>query len=83
MKQFATLIIGASTLLLSVTAPVVQVQVQAQTPTYRLIERDTAASSRIQVQVTLGRATPISFIQTDEAIAYILVADPYDNMRSP
>lgn len=74
MKQFATLIIGTSTLLLSVTAPVVQAQ--AQTPAYRLIERDMAASNRIQVQITPGRATPISFTQTDEAIAYILVADP-------
>ncbi len=74
MKQFATLIIGTSTLLLSVTAPVVQAQ--AQTPTYRLIQRDMAASSRIQVQIIPGRATPISFTQTDEAIAYILVADP-------
>ncbi|MHC5833661.1 MAG: hypothetical protein ACYT04_000000101125, partial [Nostoc sp.] len=64
MKQFATLIIGTSTLLLSVTAPVVQAQ--AQTPTYRLIERDMATSNRIQVQVTPGRATPISFTQTDE-----------------
>ncbi|WP_292849856.1 hypothetical protein [Nostoc sp. NMS8] len=74
MKQFATLIIGTSTLLLSVTAPVVQAQ--AQTPAYRLIERDMAANNRIQVQITPGRATPISFTQTDEAIAYILVADP-------
>jgi hypothetical protein len=74
MKQFATLIIGTSTLLLSVTAPVVQAQ--AQTPAYRLIERDMATSNRIQVQITPGRATPISFTQTDEAIAYILVADP-------
>lgn len=74
MKQFATLIIGTSTLLLSVIAPVVQAQ--AQTSAYRLIERDMAANNRIQVQITPGRATPISFTQTDEAIAYILVADP-------
>jgi spore germination protein YaaH len=74
MKKFATLSIVISTLLLGVTAPVVHVQ--AQTPAYRLIERDMAASNRIQVQVTPGRATPISFNQADEAIAYILVADP-------
>lgn len=74
MKKFATLSIVISTLLLGVTAPVIQAQ--AQTPAYRLIERDMAASNRIQVQVTPGRATPISFNQTDEAIAYILVADP-------
>ena len=73
MKQLATFVIITSTLLLGVTAPT---QVQAQTPAYRLIERDTAASNRIQVQVTPGRATPISFSKTDEAIAYILVADP-------
>lgn len=74
MKQFATLIIVTSTLLLGVTIPVIHAQ--AQTPAYRLIERDMAANNRIQVQVTPGRATPISFTQTDEAIAYILVADP-------
>lgn len=74
MKQFATLIIVTSTLLLGVTIPVIHAQ--AQTPAYRLIERDMAANNKIQVQVTPGRATPISFTQTDEAIAYILVADP-------
>lgn len=74
MKLFATLVIASTTILFGVTTPVVQVQ--AQTPAYRLIEKDTAASNRIQVQVTPGRATPISFTQTDEAIAYILVADP-------
>ncbi|MCC5625732.1 hypothetical protein [Nostoc sp. CHAB 5715] len=74
MKQFATLVIASTTILFGLTIPVVQAQ--AQTPAYRLIERDMAASSRIQVQITPGRATPISFTQTDEAIAYILVADP-------
>lgn len=74
MKQFATLVIASTTILFGVTIPVVQAQ--AQTPAYRLIERDMAASNRIQVQITPGRATPISFTQTDEAIAYILVADP-------
>lgn len=74
MKQFATLVIASTTILFGVTIPVVQAQ--AQTPAYRLIERDMAASNRIQVQITPGRATPIIFTQTDEAIAYILVADP-------
>ncbi|MCF2151356.1 hypothetical protein IQ276_034070 [Desmonostoc muscorum LEGE 12446] len=74
MKQFATLVIASTTILFGVTIPFVQAQ--AQTSAYRLIERDMAASNRIQVQVTPGRATPISFTQTDEAIAYILVADP-------
>ncbi|MEA5621435.1 hypothetical protein [Nostoc sp. UHCC 0251] len=74
MKQFATLVIASTTILFGVTIPVVQAQ--AQTPAYRLIERDMAANNRIQVQITPGRATPISFTQTDEAIAYILVADP-------
>jgi hypothetical protein len=55
MKQFATLIIVTSTLLLGVTIPVIHAQ--AQTPAYRLIERDMAANNRIQVQVTPGRAT--------------------------
>jgi len=76
MKLFATLVITSTTILFGVTIPVVQAQAQAQTPAYRLIERDMAANNRIQVQVTPGRATPISFTQTDEAIAYILVADP-------
>ncbi|WP_414567921.1 hypothetical protein [Nostoc sp. CCY 9925] len=74
MKQFATLVIASTTILFGVTIPVVQAQ--AQISAYRLIERDTAANNRIQVQITPGRATPISFTQTDEAIAYILVADP-------
>ena len=74
MKLFATLVITSTTILFGVTIPVVYAQ--AQTPAYRLIERDMATSNRIQVQVTPGRATPISFTQTDEAIAYILVADP-------
>lgn len=76
MKLFATLVITSTTILFGVTIPVVYAQAQAQTPAYRLIERDMATSNRIQVQVTPGRATPISFTQTDEAIAYILVADP-------
>lgn len=74
MKLFPTLVITSTTILFGVTIPVVYAQ--AQTPAYRLIERDTAANNRIRVQVTPGRATPISFTQTDEAIAYILVADP-------
>ncbi|MFN6456107.1 MAG: hypothetical protein RM022_028470 [Nostoc sp. EfeVER01] len=74
MKLFATLVITSTTILFGVTIPVVYAQ--AQTPAYRLIERDMATSNRIQVQVTPGRATPINFTQTDEAIAYILVADP-------
>jgi hypothetical protein len=75
MKLFATLVITSTTILFGVTIPVVYAQ--AQTPAYHLIERDMATSNRIQVQITPGRATPISFTQTDEAkIAYILVADP-------
>ncbi|MGM3309701.1 hypothetical protein ACSQ6I_27585 [Anabaena sp. WFMT] len=72
MKPFFAYVIATNTLIFDVTAPIVQ----AQTPAYRFIDRDIAAKTRIQVQVTPGRATPISFNQTDEAIAYILVADP-------
>jgi hypothetical protein len=72
MKQFTTFVITTSALLLGITAPIVQ----AQTPAYRFIDRDIAAKTRIQVQVTPGLATPISFNQTNEALAYILVADP-------
>lgn len=72
MKLFALKIIASSVLLYGGIVPVVQ----AQTPAYRLIERDIAVNNKIQVKVTPGRATPISFSQTDETIAYILLADP-------
>ena len=54
MKQFTTFVITTSALLLGITAPIVQ----AQTPAYRFIDRDIAAKTRIQVQVTPGLATP-------------------------
>ncbi|AFZ60986.1 hypothetical protein H6G54_28560 [Anabaena cylindrica FACHB-243] len=72
MKPFFAYVIATNTLISGVTAPIVQ----AQTSAYRVLERDTAANTLIQVQVTPGRATPISFNQTDETISYILVADP-------
>ncbi|MTJ49113.1 hypothetical protein FJR05_15150, partial [Dolichospermum sp. UHCC 0259] len=72
MKQCITFIITTSALFLGITAHIVQ----AQTPAYRFIDRDIAAKTRIQVQVTPGLATPISFSQTNETILYILLADP-------
>jgi spore germination protein YaaH len=72
MKLFVVKIVTISLLLCGGIVPVVQ----AQTSAYRLIERDIAVNNKIQVKVTPGRATPISFSQTDETISYILLADP-------
>jgi hypothetical protein len=47
-----------------------------QTPAYQLIGRDVAAQSAVEVQVAPGRTTTIDFSQTDEAINYVLIADP-------
>jgi hypothetical protein len=47
-----------------------------QTPAYQVIGRDVAAESAVEVQVAPGRTTTIDFSQTDEAINYVLIADP-------
>lgn len=64
--------VGAS-LLIALASPVLPVQ--AQTSAYQVVDRTRATTSAVQVQVAPGRATSISFSQTDETIAYILLAD--------
>jgi hypothetical protein len=49
--------------------------VQAETPAYQRVDRHQATTRVVQVEVAPGRATAISFSQTDEEIAYILLAD--------
>lgn len=73
MKPFSALTsVGAS--LLIALAPSV-LPVQAQTSAYQVVDRNRATTSAVQVQVAPGRATSISFSQTDETITYILLAD--------
>lgn len=43
---------------------------------YRVISRDRAVQSEIDMQVGLGRATAIDFSQTNERITYVLLAEP-------
>lgn len=64
--------VGAS-LLIALASPVLPLQ--AQTLAYQVVDRTRATTSTVQVQVAPGRATPISFSQTDETITYILLAD--------
>lgn len=72
MRRFSVLALG-STLLIGLASPALPVR--AQTLTYQYVDRNRATAGSIQVQVAPGRATPISFSQTDEAITYILLAD--------
>lgn len=64
--------VGAS-LLIALASPVLPVQ--AQTSAYQVVDRNRATTSAVQVRVARGRATSISFSQTDETIAYMLLAD--------
>ncbi|MBW4475151.1 MAG: hypothetical protein KME45_32940 [Stenomitos rutilans HA7619-LM2] len=45
-------------------------------PAYRVISRDVARLSTVDVQVGPGRATAIDFSQAHEHITYVLLADP-------
>lgn len=45
-------------------------------PAYRVISRDAAMQSAVEVQVGPGRATAIDFSQAHERITYVLLADP-------
>ena len=65
-------VINAS-LFMALVVPVSPVQAQASA--YQVVDRNRATNSAVQVQVAPGRATSISFSQTDETIAYILLAD--------
>ncbi len=73
MKRFPALTSVGATLLIALASPVLPVQ--AQTSAYQVVDRTRATTSSVQVQVAPGRATPISFSQTDETITYILLAD--------
>ena len=43
---------------------------------YRVINRDAAMQSAVEVQVGPGRSTAIDFSQAHERITYVLLADP-------
>lgn len=73
MKRFPALTSVGISLLIAVASPVLPVQ--AQTSAYQVVDRNRATTSAVQVQVAPGRATSISFSQTDETITYILLAD--------
>ena len=73
MKCLPTWTSVGGSLLIALAFPVLSVQ--AQTSAYQVVDRNRATTSAVQVQVAPGRATSISFSQTDETIAYILLAD--------
>jgi hypothetical protein len=73
MRRLPALTLVSTALLIGLVSPVLPVQ--AQTSAYQVVDRARATTSAVQVQVAPGRATSISFSQTDETIAYILLAD--------
>jgi hypothetical protein len=73
MRRLPALTLVSTALLIGLASP--GLSVQAQTSAYQVVDRNRATTSAVQVQVAPGRATSISFSQTDETIAYILLAD--------
>jgi hypothetical protein len=73
MRRLPALTLVSTALLIGLVSP--GLSVQAQTSAYQVVDRTKATTSAVQVQVAPGRATSISFSQTDEKIAYILLAD--------
>ena len=73
MRRLPTLTLVSTALLIGLVSP--GLPVQAQMSAYQVVDRTRATTSAVQVQVAPGRATSISFSQTDETIAYILLAD--------
>jgi hypothetical protein len=73
MRRLPALTLVSTALLIGLVSP--GLPVQAQTSAYQVVDRNRATTSAVQVQVAPGRATSISFSQTDETIAYILLAD--------
>ena len=73
MRRLPALTLVSTALLIGLVSP--GLSVQAQTSAYRVVDRNRATTSAVQVQVAPGRATSISFSQIDETIAYILLAD--------
>ncbi|NES97892.1 MAG: hypothetical protein F6K32_22310 [Desertifilum sp. SIO1I2] len=49
---------------------------QSVTSSYQTVGRDVAVRRAIDIKVYPGRASAIDFSQTDEAISYVLIADP-------
>lgn len=73
MKRLPVLTSLGASFLMALASPVLPAQ--AQTSAYQVIDRNRATTSAMQVQVAPGRATSISFSQTDETITYVLLAD--------
>ena len=73
MRRLPALTLVSTALLIGLVSP--GQPVQARMSVYQVIDRTRATTSAVQVQVAPGRATSISFSQTDETIAYILLAD--------
>jgi len=73
MRRLPALTLVSTALLVGLVS--LGLPVQAQTLAYQVVDRNRATTSAVQVQVAPGRATSISFSQTDETIAYILLAD--------
>jgi hypothetical protein len=73
MRRLPALTLVSTALLIGLVSP--GLSVQARTSAYQVVDRNRATTSAVQVQVAPGRATSISFSQTDETIAYILLAD--------
>ncbi len=68
-RAFASIVLSV-TLMSPMTLPAMA------TSAYRVISRDRAVQSEIDIQVGSGRATAIDFSQTNERITYVLLADP-------
>ncbi|MGG6297694.1 hypothetical protein ACQ4M4_25145 [Leptolyngbya sp. AN02str] len=73
MRRLPASTLVSTALLIGLVSP--GLPVQAQTSAYQVVDRTRATTSAVQVQVAPGRATSISFSQTDETISYILLAD--------
>lgn len=73
MNQVSNWTAVGAVLLMTLAAPVLPVQ--AQPSAYQRVDRAQATTRAVPVQVAPGRATAISFSQTEETIAYILLAD--------
>jgi hypothetical protein len=73
MRRLPALTLVSTALLIGLVSP--GQPAQARMSVYQVIDRTRATTSAVQVQVAPGRATSISFSQTDETISYILLAD--------
>ncbi|NDJ19164.1 hypothetical protein [Myxacorys almedinensis] len=69
MRPLPALTLVSTALLIGLVSP--GLSVQAQTSAYQVVDRTRATTSAVQVQVAPGRATSISFSQTNETIAFM------------